>query len=311
MMVGRRWAAAEAPSLGRKHNQFIRGGYMKDIKHRMTILRLQMNLYCSRIADKLLRIISIKLLAGFIFIIAFILYSYSGLTPKDLYPNIITDLFFISFTILVVDVVYRRINDTERKTILIAQLGSCNKMISDNALIELKAHGWFLDGTLKKAFLLSANLCDDSLNYGNLSGAILDSSILQRTNWTDSDLENAHMTFCDLRGAVFTPREKDATEAPANMKGVSLYHSDLLGASISFDQFILLYSLWGARMPDGTRYDGRYNLQGDIEIHAKLCPNLLNTRDWANFYGVPESSYIDGQKWAEDHAYLFISRTKK
>ncbi len=229
------------------------------------------------------------LLSGFI-------YMCGGLTLVDILPNLATDLFIIAITILLIDTIYKKQSDLEVKKVLIAQLGSNNAIISTKALLELRARNWLYDGSLQKAFLLKADISDGSFDFGDLRKVILDFAILQRTEWTNSNLERAFMTFADLRGAEFKPRDEEDLSLPAKMNGVSLHFANLLGASISTDQLKVVNSLWRAIMPDGQRYDGRYNLQGDIDIYTKYSSNTPTSGELAKFYGVAEEIYLQGQR---------------
>ncbi|MBN1666136.1 MAG: hypothetical protein JW862_03585 [Anaerolineales bacterium] len=59
--------------------------------------------------------------------------------------------------------------------------------------------------------------------------------------------------------------------------------------------------LQGATIPDGSRYDGRFNLAGDLANarSANLDPN--NPVKTADFYGVALSEYLVDQDWMRVH----------
>ena len=54
-------------------------------------------------------------------------------------------------------------------------------------------------------------------------------------------------------------------------------------------------------MPDGSRYDGRYNLVFEI-LHLPISNvNPDNPTAVADFYGVPLDTYLAGQEWARQN----------
>jgi hypothetical protein len=56
-------------------------------------------------------------------------------------------------------------------------------------------------------------------------------------------------------------------------------------------------------MPDGKRYNGSFCLDGDLNQFEKHCAKVKGDADdpitWADWYGVEEELYIQGQKWAQ------------
>lgn len=54
-------------------------------------------------------------------------------------------------------------------------------------------------------------------------------------------------------------------------------------------------------MPDSRIYDGRYNLQADISLHLMFARDPSNSNEWAEFYGVPVSRYLESQSWASQN----------
>lgn len=68
-------------------------------------------------------------------------------------------------------------------------------------------------------------------------------------------------------------------------EGASLVGCDFTGAHL--DETVLQHAqrLRGCTLPDGTRYDGRYNLPGDRQDAAKYGYNRNDPEDRAKFYG--------------------------
>lgn len=54
-------------------------------------------------------------------------------------------------------------------------------------------------------------------------------------------------------------------------------------------------------MPDGTRYDGRYRLAGDLEVAKVDKHDIDDPAAMAQFYKVSLEDYLQGQKWAEEN----------
>ena len=70
----------------------------------------------------------------------------------------------------------------------------------------------------------------------------------------------------------------------ANLRGLQ----DTVG-----DELIIVHCLLGVTMPHGARYDGRYNLPGDVEAHS---PDVA-----ARCYRVSVEEYLRGQEWAREN----------
>ena len=232
-------------------------------------------------------------------IIAIAIWYFSQVTLDELWPNIIPELLSISITIFIIDTLYSRRSDDERKQILIKQLGSKNNAVATEALKELDARGWLSDGTLEGAFLLLANLDGNSLTGADLRRVSLSSASLRNTTWFETDLEGAFLDNADLREASLSIHAVGPHYAEAYMKGVSLFGSDLRKARVRPEQLAQARSLWGALMPNGSRYDGRYNLQFDIDIYRKSGKDINNRQEMALFYGVTLEEYNKGQEWAK------------
>jgi len=53
-------------------------------------------------------------------------------------------------------------------------------------------------------------------------------------------------------------------ETRPDLRESNLYGANLRGAKVSDEEIADCNILYGATMPDGNRYDGRFNLEGDI-----------------------------------------------
>ena len=71
---------------------------------------------------------------------------------------------------------------------------------------------------------------------------------------------------------------------------------------LSDEQLVTLSALRGSMMPDGKRYDGRFNLRRDIRaagVIAYAYPE--HPEDMAQWYGVSLEAYLAGQEWAREN----------
>ncbi len=229
----------------------------------------------------------------------------------DFYANVSVDCLSIAFAILVIDRLNERRAEQESKAQLIREMGGNNYSIAARAIRELRAHRWIEDGSLKhaelsgailkRADLHRADLRGAYLNHANLAGCDFRNSNLEKANLIAADLLAAYMGGASLKGAKF--READLENA--NLTGANLQDSD-----ISEQQLANLASLRGATMPDGSRYDGRYNLV--FEHPSIFNVDAKDPIAMAGFYGVSLDDYLQGQEWARENLTpLRLSLTRK
>jgi uncharacterized protein YjbI with pentapeptide repeats len=252
----------------------------------------------------------------------------------NLSSNLGTELVGIAITVLVIDFLYQRQSFDQLRRQLIRELRSPDNGIALRALEEIKANGWLKNGTLRRSDLAGANLegCDltgadlqgANLSRANLKDATMLSINLKNATLISADLRNAklgnikfeespfaalvfrELGFANLEGANLTHANLEQADLTfANLRGARLYLTNLVGTRLSqanlegvqglFDvQFTVAMILRGARMPDGNRYDGRFNLPGD-----SLRQRLWNSKDAAEFFGISVDEYDRGQQWAQ------------
>jgi hypothetical protein len=172
---------------------------------------------------------------------------------------------------------------------LIRMLRDPSPEIALGAFEALVERGHLKDGSLERAYLRymhipgadlqDAQLRNADLTKAQLSDAILADANLQGANLNGADFSGASMCGADLRGALLTK---------AKFLGVwdlSEYH--LAKAS----------RLRGARMPDGSVYDGRYSLEGDLKDAQILHVELGDPEAMATFYGVSTEQYKLGKEY--------------
>jgi uncharacterized protein YjbI with pentapeptide repeats len=120
--------------------------------------------------------------------------------------------------------------------------------------------------------------------------------------------------MADLRGADLSM----ANLQGAHLRRVNLYRADLSRTklrntdlhrvnlnrvrNLTYEHLAQAKRLCRATMPDGCRYDGRLNLEGDIAFARAGGINPEVDEEMAAFYGVSVEEYGRGQKWAETFA---------
>ncbi len=248
------------------------------------------------------RIFTIYRVAFLLATLAIALWYFNHIDFNVLLPNFITDLLGVAITVFIIDTMYRIRSDTERKKVLIAKLGSKNNAVASDALHELDAEGWLLDGSLQRAFLTSCNLDGNSFTGADLRRVSFSFASLRDTSWFEADLQGAFLDHTDLSNATLSMHAIDTHYAEADLTGATLSSANLSGAKVRHEQLCKVRSLWKAKMPDGNLYDGRYNLREDIELFLKYSRNPNDPREWAHFYGISTIQYLEGQKWAAENS---------
>jgi len=104
---------------------------------------------------------------------------------------------------------------------------------------------------LSGADLSAANVRYTHLNYANLSKAILRKTYLRHGYLHGSDLSGAHLNEADLSAAALTR----ANLSDADLSGADLNHADLREADLTGVDLTKVWSLKGATMPNGQKYE--------------------------------------------------------
>lgn len=178
------------------------------------------------------------------------------------------------------------------KNRLIKQLRDKDPAKAAQAVADLRAGGWLTDGSLKGANLVKANLAGANLSGGNLQNADLTEANLAGATLRDANLLGADMEAANLAGADLTG---------ATLHNAILNQANLQGATVSEAQLARAAMLTGATMPDGSRYDGRFNLSMDMGSARLNRVHIERPAEMAKWYGVPLETYEQGQAWAKEH----------
>ena len=170
------------------------------------------------------------------------------------------------------------------------QLGSKVKDMAIAAAEELRRQGWLYDGSLQGVTLADANLPEANLSKANLDGANLSRACLYGANLSEASLSNANLATVDLRCANL---------GQANLKYADLTEANLQDAQgLEDGQLVEAFSLLGATTVGGQRYNGRFNLEGDLLTAHHFMKVGHSDEAMARFYGVSVEAYRWGQEWS-------------
>lgn len=168
------------------------------------------------------------------------------------------------------------------------KLRSSETKVVLKAVEELRVRGYLMDGSLKNMAFLHSHLEGADLMEANLEGV---------------DLQQAHMEFCDLTKANLTGAKlvrtnlQEANFSSTILRGADIFKANLKGArNLTHSQLMSAKRLIGAIMPDGSIYDGRYNLKGDIDFLAWAKVGRDDVDRISEILGVTVEAYLKGQQ---------------
>ena len=130
----------------------------------------------------------------------------------------------------------------------------------------LRANGWLQDGSLDGIDLSGANFHGMDFSAASLGDANL--------RWVNFQMTNL---------------------SEANLSGAQLQET----RNLTDEQLAQLGALHMARLTDGSLYDGRFNLIGDLQSAQKSGVDIEDAVAMASFYGVELESYQRGQEWSQ------------
>jgi hypothetical protein len=169
----------------------------------------------------------------------------------------------------------RKLRNPENKTVL-------------QAIEELRVRGWLEDGSLKGILLCHAHLQGADLLKADLTKVDLHQARLEGTNLSMANLNGAKLARVNLQGANLSD---------ANVEGTDFFKANLTDVcNLTDEQCSKVKRLYGATMPDGNIYDGRYNLDGDIEFARWGRVDVDDPAAMAYFLGISIETYQRGQE---------------
>jgi hypothetical protein len=202
----------------------------------------------------------------------------------ELLLNLGSELLGIIITVVVIDWIYHGQEEKALKERLIRQLKSRDNADACQAANELQAHGWLGDKRLSGEVYRETDL-----SYADLRGANFERSLLVDVIFDNSNLMGARFNKAVLVGKI--------TFDQANLSGATFEQCRLLGRSLDFSK---ARELRKTTLPGGKYYDGRYRLPHDFLTYGE--ERVSNpSMSWAEFYGVTEEEYAEGQKWYEEN----------
>ncbi len=156
------------------------------------------------------------------------------------------------------------------------------------AIEELRVRGHLSDGSLK-----SLRLCHVHMQNADLLGADL-----QKVDFHQAHLEWADLTQANLRAAKLSRCNlQGANMSEANLEGTDLFKANLQDVrNLTAEQLRGARRLCFATMQDGSLYDGRYCLEGDLDFARWGRVNVDDPAEMAYFLGVSLETFLKGQK---------------
>ncbi len=171
---------------------------------------------------------------------------------------------------------------------LINRLQSPENRLVLPAVEELRNCKKLTDGSLRGIALCQAQLQDADLCGADLAFVDFHQASLDHANLEHANLQAATMNRASLQGANLNQ---------ADLTNASLYKVNLRGAlNVSEQQLASTNQLFGATMPDGNVYNGRFNLFGDLARARWAKVNVNDPKSMAEFYGITLEAYLAGQK---------------
>jgi uncharacterized protein YjbI with pentapeptide repeats len=173
------------------------------------------------------------------------------------------------------------------KTELVNRLYSPQQKYVAQAVEELRLQGWLTDGSLRGAGLCRVQLQGMDLSEADLRDVDFHQAGLEAANLNRAKLQGARFTRANLSGADFSQ---------AGLTNAEFYKANLRGAvNLSEHQLRHVKRLWGAILPSGETYDGRYNLPADLAQARWAKVDVTDPRLMAEFYGVSLETYQRSQ----------------
>ena len=171
---------------------------------------------------------------------------------------------------------------------LINKVRSTDNKTALLAIEEMRIRGWLTDGTLRGIALIRAQFQGADLIEADLSFIDFHQAEMAYVDLSNANLNGTKLTRANLIGANLSE---------TNLTNANLYKTNLRGCrNLTVEQLSKVKRLWGAIMPDGESYDGRYNLPADLELAHLRGVVKDDDQAMAEFYGVSLEIYRNGQK---------------
>src|SRR5574341_283571 len=250
----------------------------------------------------------------------------------DFYANMGTELIGIAITVLVLDRLYQqRQAKLEEQHLRVELLNKVRSQVNDQARLALEqliSSDLLFNGSLegenfsngnlhqspfisfhragsaklRGANFRSAILSEAWLNEADLSDSILKHAKIQKAHLYKTNMQNADLVNTDLDGAyLFKADLRNTSMNNANVRNASFWETNLFNSSLSDIQLRTAFRLRGSILPEGSRYNGRFNLVGDIQDAEEDGTDTEDPKAMAAWYVVPLEEHLRGQEWARKH----------
>jgi uncharacterized protein YjbI with pentapeptide repeats len=185
-------------------------------------------------------------------------------------------------------------------TKLIRKLSSFQNEKVGCAIEELRRRGRLSDGSLQGR----------DLRFAHMQGVDMSAANLTKTNLSFADMRGVNLAYAHLVAARFHKVNfRGANFEKADLQEATLTDAFLQGAqNLGERQLACVSKLRGAMMPDGSRYDGRFNLIDDISDAYTLRVDIEDPEALAAYFGVSAEDYFVGQSWVHDRFPVIWAR---
>ena len=146
--------------------------------------------------------------------------------------------------------------------------------------------------------LRGKNFAGANLSYANLQRAYLWAANFENADLTGADLGQTWLVGANLKAAILTR---------ANLMYADLTNADLTAAQLELVQ-VTNCCLGGAKMQDGTQYDGRFNTFCDTAAMESLLDSdgldpteQFQVKHYLKYYNISHDEWLAGQAWAKEH----------
>ena len=156
------------------------------------------------------------------------------------------------------------------------------------AVEELRVRGWLSDGSLA-----GIALCHAHMEGADLLGADLHSVDFHQASFQGADLSRANLSGTKLSRADL----RDTNLSETDFTNADSFKVNFAGArNLEQKQLARSKRLWGAIMPDGKTYDGRFNLPGDLDFAHWGGVAIDDPQAMADFFRISLEDYRRGQE---------------
>lgn len=192
-----------------------------------------------------------------------------GTDIESFLSDLVPEFFGLAFTVLIIDSLDRNRENRLVRDQLLRQLHSYYNSFALQAIEELRVLGYLSDGSCH-------------------------SQDLRGSDWREGNLYEADLTGSDLTNA--------------KLHRADFVLANLTNVKVTDEQLVTTLALWKAIMPDGTRYNGRFNLPHDFAVARRKGFNPNDAESMAKYYEVSLESFLEGQRWARENLELLRAK---